>query len=80
MFSTVRYYVNTSLIFLVVGVLSGLFMSLAGNALEIGYGAELVSARTHIILVGSVIMMIMGVALWFSRGRGLTTSGTTPTR
>lgn len=26
---------------------------------------DLVSAHTHIILVGSVMMMIMGVALWF---------------
>ncbi len=26
---------------------------------------ELISAHTHIILVGSVMMMIMGVALWF---------------
>ncbi|MBZ0198263.1 MAG: hypothetical protein K8H86_00230, partial [Ignavibacteriaceae bacterium] len=30
-----------------------------------GYTQELISAHTHIILVGSVMMMIMGVALWF---------------
>ncbi len=29
------------------------------------YTQELISAHTHIILVGSVMMMIMGVALWF---------------
>jgi len=30
-----------------------------------GYSQELISAHTHLILVGSVMMMIMGVALWF---------------
>jgi hypothetical protein len=30
-----------------------------------GYSQEMISAHTHIILVGSVMMMIMGVALWF---------------
>ena len=30
-----------------------------------GYGAGLISAHTHIILVGFMLMMIMGVALWF---------------
>jgi heme/copper-type cytochrome/quinol oxidase subunit 1 len=30
-----------------------------------GYSVEILSAHTHIILVGSVMMMIMGVALWF---------------
>ncbi len=40
-------------------------MSLAQNVFHAGYGIELKSAHTHIILVGSVMMMIMGVALWF---------------
>ncbi len=40
-------------------------MSLAQNVFHIGYGSELRSAHTHIILVGSIMMMIMGVALWF---------------
>ena len=30
-----------------------------------GYKQELISAHTHLILVGSIMMMIMGVALWF---------------
>ena len=40
-------------------------MSIFSNILKTGYGPELLSAHTHIILVGAVIMMIMGVALWF---------------
>lgn len=65
MFSTVRYFIKTSVIFLVIGILTGLYMSLAKYVLKIGYGQELISAHSHLILVGSVIMMIMGVALWF---------------
>jgi heme/copper-type cytochrome/quinol oxidase subunit 1 len=64
-FSTVRYFVKTSVVFLIIGILSGLYMSLAKNVFHTPFGPELVSAHAHIILVGSVMMMIMGVALWF---------------
>ncbi|MFA3782477.1 cbb3-type cytochrome c oxidase subunit I [Melioribacteraceae bacterium 4301-Me] len=65
MFTTVRYFIKTSVIFLILGILTGLYMSLAKYVLNTIYTQELVSAHTHIILVGSVMMMIMGVALWF---------------
>ncbi len=65
MFSTVRYFIKTSLIFLFVGLLSGIYMSVNGYVLGKGNNSSLISAHTHIILVGSVMMMIMGVALWF---------------
>ena len=65
MFSTVRYYIKTSIIFLLMGLLTGLYMLFAKNYLNNWPHPELVSAHTHIILSGSVMMMIMGVALWF---------------
>lgn len=65
MFSTVRYFIKTSIIFLITGILSGVYMSFAKNVFHTPYGHDLVSAHAHIILVGSVMMMIMGVALWF---------------
>ena len=65
MFSTVRYFIKTSLAFLILGLLTGVYMSLARNVFDWGFGDELISAHTHVILVGSVMMMIMGVALWF---------------
>ncbi|HKB84613.1 MAG TPA: cbb3-type cytochrome c oxidase subunit I [Ignavibacteriaceae bacterium] len=65
MFTTVRYFIKTSVIFLITGILTGVYMSLAQNVFHTAYGIELKSAHTHIILVGSVMMMIMGVALWF---------------
>src|SRR3990172_662555 len=65
MFSTVRYFIKTSFAFLVLGLLTGVYMSLARNVFDWDFGDELISAHTHVILVGSVMMMIMGVALWF---------------
>jgi hypothetical protein len=65
MFSTVRYFIKTSIIFLVAGLITGLYMLFAKNYLNQWPHPELVSAHTHIILSGSVMMMIMGVALWF---------------
>lgn len=65
MFTTVRYFVKTSITFLIFGVLTGLYMSYTKYIAKTGFSAELLSAHTHIILVGSVMMMIMGVALWF---------------
>lgn len=65
MFSTVRYFIKTSIIFLVLGVFSGLYMAFNKYITQTGYTQEMISAHTHIILVGSVMMMIMGVALWF---------------
>lgn len=65
MFTTVRYFIKTSIAFLVIGILTGLYMSFAKYISQSSYTQELISAHTHIILVGSVMMMIMGVALWF---------------
>lgn len=65
MFSTVRYFIKTSIIFLVIGILTGFYMLAAKNYFNIWPNPDLVSAHTHIILLGSVMMMIMGVALWF---------------
>jgi heme/copper-type cytochrome/quinol oxidase subunit 1 len=65
MFTTVRYFVKTSIGFLILGIVTGLYMSYAKYLSKGSYTPELISAHTHIILVGSVMMMIMGVALWF---------------
>ncbi len=65
MFTTVRYFIKTSIVFLLLGVVLGIYMTLANDVWKSGVPGELVSAHTHIILVGCVMMMIMGVALWF---------------
>lgn len=65
MFTTVRYFIKTSIVFLIIGILTGLYVSIKEYIFNTGYSSELITAHTHIILVGSVMMMIMGVALWF---------------
>jgi len=65
MFTTVRYFIKTSILFLLLGVFAGIYASISEYIFGVGVSPEFVSGHTHIILVGSVMMMIMGVALWF---------------
>lgn len=64
MFSTVRYFIKTSLVFLFVGITTGFSMTVVRHLAGWGLPPDLISAHAHVILVGSVMMMIMGVALW----------------
>jgi cbb3-type cytochrome oxidase subunit 1 len=59
----VRRYLKTATAFLALGLAIGGWMLVA---LEFGlrFPARVVSAHTHVILVGFVMMMICGVALW----------------
>lgn len=59
----VRRYLKTGVLFLVTGLALGLWMLVAR---EFGYATppRLRSAHTHALLVGFVMMMISGVALW----------------
>ena len=60
----VRRYLRTAITFLLAGLLVGAWM-LARRELAGRYPSpRLVSAHTHVILVGFVMMMILGVALW----------------
>lgn len=64
MTSLVRRYLKTAIGFLGVGLLLGAWMlaqrELAGRPASV----YLVSAHTHALVVGFVMMMILGVALW----------------
>ena len=67
--SLVRRYLRTAVIFLSIGLLLGLWMLYARE-----FGAwqppRIRSAHTHALLVGFVMLMITGVALWmFPRPR-----------
>ena len=64
MHSLVRRYIKTAIVFLVAGLGIGAWMIVRrelGNAVPSTYVA---SAHTHAILVGFVMSMILGVALW----------------
>jgi cbb3-type cytochrome oxidase subunit 1 len=64
MHSLVRRYLKTGILFLAVGLLIGAWMMAERDLLGRYPGAYERSAHTHAILVGFVMMMILGVALW----------------
>src|SRR5690348_17674151 len=64
MHSLVRRYLKTAIAFLMIGLALGVWM-MAERELRLRISAShMVSAHTHAILVGFVMMMILGVALW----------------
>jgi len=64
MHSLVRRYIKTAIAFLIVGLAVGGWM-IVERELRGGYVAPYaVSAHTHAVFVGFVMMMILGVALW----------------
>jgi heme/copper-type cytochrome/quinol oxidase subunit 1 len=64
MHSIVRRYIKTAILFLGVGLLLGMRMVVQREILSKVPTEYDTSAHTHAILVGFVMMMILGVALW----------------
>jgi len=64
MHSLVRRYIKTAIAFLVIGLAIGVWM-IARRELYGAYATPFeTSAHTHALLVGFVMEMILGVALW----------------
>ena len=64
MYSLVRRFIKTAIAFLGVGLAIGLWIMIRRELYGDFPGPYEVSAHTHAILVGFVMMMILGVALW----------------
>jgi cbb3-type cytochrome oxidase subunit 1 len=64
MHSLVRRFLKTAVIFLFVGLTLGGWMMVRRELFGVFPSPYLVSAHTHAILVGFVMLMILGVALW----------------
>lgn len=64
MYTLVRRFIKTGVAFLVLGLLLGLHMVVTRELRGTWPSPYLVSAHTHVILVGFVLFLIMGVALW----------------
>jgi heme/copper-type cytochrome/quinol oxidase subunit 1 len=64
MTSLVRRYLKTSIAFLMVGIALGLWMMVQRESYGRASSAYVLSAHTHCILVGFMMLMIFGVALW----------------
>ena len=60
----VQRYLRTGIAFLLTGLGLGAWMLIRRELAGDYPGHRLVSAHTHVILVGFVMMMILGVALW----------------
>jgi len=64
MHTLVRRYIKTAIGFLAAGLLIGLWMLVRREMYGVFASSFEVSAHTHALLVGFVMMMILGVALW----------------
>jgi heme/copper-type cytochrome/quinol oxidase subunit 1 len=62
--SLVRLYIKTAIVFLLAGLAIGGWMIAERDLLHRFPSGYATSAHTHAILVGFVMMMILGVALW----------------
>lgn len=70
MHSIVRRFIKTGVVFLVAGLVLGLYMLARRELFGVWPHPYLVSAHAHAVLVGFVMFMILGVALWlFPRPR-----------
>lgn len=64
MHSLVRRYLKTGIAFLALGLALGTWMMVEREVWQRFPSRYVVSAHTHALLVGFVMMMILGVALW----------------
>jgi heme/copper-type cytochrome/quinol oxidase subunit 1 len=64
LYSTVRRFIKTGIAFLFAGIALGFFMLVRRELLGIWPHPYLVSAHAHAVLVGFVMFLILGVALW----------------
>jgi cbb3-type cytochrome oxidase subunit 1 len=60
----VRRYVKTSFVFLVAGLLIGVYMITAQFVFDAYPPRLFTTAHAHLLLVGFMLMMVMGVATW----------------
>jgi cbb3-type cytochrome oxidase subunit 1 len=59
-----RLYIKTSLVFLVAGLLVGAYIIVMEFVLGVFPSRLLITAHVHLLLVGFMLMMVMGVATW----------------
>jgi heme/copper-type cytochrome/quinol oxidase subunit 1 len=60
----VRRYIKTSFLFLALGLLLGGWITVGEFGLGVYPSRLLVTAHVHLLLVGFMLMIVMGVATW----------------
>ena len=64
MYTLVRRFIKTGITFLVLGLILGSYLLVSRELLGRWPNPHLVSAHAHAVLVGFVMFLILGVALW----------------
>ena len=64
MIPLVRRYIKTSFVFLVAGLALGAYIVVVQFLFEAYPPRLLITAHAHLLLVGFMLMMVMGVATW----------------
>ncbi len=64
MFTNARYFIKTAFGFFILGLISGLYIY-GSRAFGWAMPFTLIQAHTHVLLMGGVFMMILGVSVWF---------------
>jgi heme/copper-type cytochrome/quinol oxidase subunit 1 len=60
----VRLYIKTSFVFLMLGLAVGGYVAIQVNLLGRAVPWSLITAHTHLVLVGFMLMLVFGVATW----------------
>ena len=60
----IRRYIKTSFAFLIAGVILGTYISVSQYLLGVYPSRLFVTAHVHLLLVGFMLMIVMGVATW----------------
>jgi len=63
-YTLVRRFIKTGIVFLFIGLVLGLWLLIRREVYGLWPSPYLVSAHAHLVLVGFVLFLIMGVALW----------------
>ena len=64
MYTLVRRFIKTGIVFLFAGLALGGWLLVRRELWNIGPHPHLVSAHTHAVTVGFIMFLILGVALW----------------
>ena len=64
MYTLVRRFIKTGIVFLAVGIALGVWMLFEREVRGGGIHPSLVSAHAHAVLAGFVMFLILGLALW----------------
>ncbi len=64
MYTLVRRFIKTGIVFLFIGLAIGAWMQVQRDVFHVWPNPYLQSAHIHALLVGFVLFLILGVALW----------------